>query len=125
MREIASVYGKADLHNIVRDIKGDFADRFYSRIKKYKNFGIKCMSADHGIKRIKQGGNFILIFYNCPIYGVFQKYGLKELGVKTVDVVGCTQFEPDSDCGKKNIPIDTPLNFHPNHIGSVVPSEEP
>ena len=58
-------------------------------------------------------------------YDSASKYAYTTLGVKTVDVVGCTQFEPDSDCGKKNIPIDTPLEFHPNHIGVVVPSEEP
>ena len=50
----------------------------------------------------------------------------EELGVKTVDVVGCTQFEDDSDCGKQNIPIQNvgSLRFHPNHIGSILPSEE-
>ena len=49
-----------------------------------------------------------------------------ELGVKTVDVVGCTEFENDSDCGRQNIPTEliSTLNFHPNHIGSVVPSED-
>ena len=65
----------------------------------------------------------------------------QELGVKTVDVVGCemtsifadygTQDEgsdkPYSDCGRKNIPMAEmgSLIFHPNHIGVIVPSEEP
>ena len=51
---------------------------------------------------------------------------MKELGVKMIDVVGCTQFEPDSDCGKMNIPIDKALslNFHPNHKGCIAPSIE-
>jgi len=51
----------------------------------------------------------------------------KDLGVQTLDVVGCTQFEPDSDCGRQGVPIsqaDT-LTFHPNHIGSLAPSIEP
>jgi HK97 family phage portal protein len=50
----------------------------------------------------------------------------EELGVKTVDVVGCTKFEPDSDCGKQGIPLQNvaSLRFHPNHIGSILPSEE-
>lgn len=54
-------------------------------------------------------------------------YAYQELGVKSVDVVGCTQFESYSDCGKQNIDIaKVPmLVFHPNHIGTVVPSKEP
>lgn len=51
----------------------------------------------------------------------------KELDVKKVDVVGCTQFEPDSDCGKKGILLTEVLNlrFHPNHIGALAPEMEP
>lgn len=49
----------------------------------------------------------------------------KDLDVKTIDVVGCENFEPDSDCGRQNVPIDQQLNFHPNHIGVVVPHIEP
>ena len=51
----------------------------------------------------------------------------KELDVKKVDVVGCTQFEPDSDCGKKGILLTEVLNlrFHPNHIGALAPEIEP
>ena len=52
--------------------------------------------------------------------------GYRELGVTTVDVVGCEDgvHEP-WDCNKtgfalSEIPI---LNFHPNHTGSVVPAE--
>lgn len=47
----------------------------------------------------------------------------KELGVKKVDVVGCTLLEPDSDCGKKDIPVDSIqlLVFHPNHKGCLAP----
>lgn len=54
------------------------------------------------------------------------KVAYQEIGVKEVDIVGCTMFEPDSDCGAQNIPvekIDT-LSFHPNHIGVPAPSEE-
>lgn len=50
----------------------------------------------------------------------------EDLGVKSFDVVGCTQFEPDSDCGKINIPlarVKAGLTFHPNHIGAVAPSD--
>lgn len=49
-----------------------------------------------------------------------------EIGVKTVDVVGCTQFEPDSDCGRQDIPISMipALTYHPNHIGCLAPSVE-
>ncbi len=59
-------------------------------------------------------------------YDAGNKIVYEDLGVKTVDVVGCTQFEPDSDCGKQDIPIlnMSSLVFHPNHIGVVVPSEE-
>jgi len=48
-----------------------------------------------------------------------------DLGVKMFDIVGCTQFESYSDCGRVNIPIATVkagLTFHPNHIGAIVPS---
>lgn len=50
-----------------------------------------------------------------------------EVGVKTVDIVGCTQFEIDSDCGKQNVAVYriSSLNFHPNHIGTPAPSIEP
>lgn len=50
----------------------------------------------------------------------------EDLGVKSFDVVGCTQFEPNSDCGKINIPlarVKAGLTFHPNHIGAVAPSD--
>lgn len=51
----------------------------------------------------------------------------KDIGVKTCDVIGCTQFEPDSDCGATDVPIDKAgsLSFHPNHLGCIVPSEIP
>lgn len=50
----------------------------------------------------------------------------QDIGVKTVDVIGCTEFEANSDCGRQNVPVVmmSMLNFHPNHIGVVVPSEE-
>lgn len=50
----------------------------------------------------------------------------QEIGVKTVDVVGCTQLEPDSDCGRKDIPLQLipALKFHPRHIGCLAPAEE-
>lgn len=50
----------------------------------------------------------------------------KDQGVDTVDVVGCEQFENDSDCGRTGIPIDLAdtLSFHPNHIGAIVPAEK-
>lgn len=54
------------------------------------------------------------------------KVAYQEIGVKTVDIVGCTEFEADSDCGKQNInvaSIDT-LTFHPNHVGCPAPSKE-
>jgi HK97 family phage portal protein len=50
----------------------------------------------------------------------------KEIGVERVDVIGCTMFEPDSDCGAQNrklIEVDS-FVFHPNHVGAIVPSEE-
>jgi hypothetical protein len=52
--------------------------------------------------------------------------GYKEIGTQYVDVVGCTQFEVDSDCGKQNVPIGQAdnLQFHPNHGGCIVPSKE-
>ena len=58
-------------------------------------------------------------------YDAGNKVAYEELGVKYVDVIGCTQFEPYSDCGKQNIPINemSSLVFHPNHIGVVVPRE--
>lgn len=49
-----------------------------------------------------------------------------DLGFDTFDVVGCTQFEANSDCGKMNIPLSRVLlglTFHPNHIGVIVPSK--
>tara|TARA_R110000796_G_scaffold132491_3_gene247947 strand:+ start:441 stop:2501 length:2061 start_codon:yes stop_codon:yes gene_type:complete len=54
------------------------------------------------------------------------KVAYQEIGVRTVDVVGCQNLEEDSDCGKLNIPIEqmSTLRFHPNHIGSVLPSKE-
>lgn len=51
----------------------------------------------------------------------------REIGVKEIDIVGCTMFEPDSDCGKQNVPVAqmSALSFHPNHLGTAAPSEEP
>lgn len=50
----------------------------------------------------------------------------KDIGVEKVDVIGCTMFEWDSDCGRRGIPVGliSSLKFHPNHIGSLAPSEE-
>lgn len=58
-------------------------------------------------------------------YDAGSKMAYKELGVEYIDVVGCEQLEPDSDCGARKVPIDKPLVFHPNHIGVVVPHDEP
>ena len=48
----------------------------------------------------------------------------KGLGIKKVDVVGCTMLEADSDCGARGVPMDKAdsLVFHPNHIGSIQPA---
>jgi hypothetical protein len=50
----------------------------------------------------------------------------KDIGVEKVDVIGCTMFEWNSDCGRRGIPVGliSSLKFHPNHIGSLAPSEE-
>lgn len=50
----------------------------------------------------------------------------KELDVKTVDLVGCTQFEADFDCGAKDVPVEqaADLRRHPNCKGSLAPSRE-
>jgi len=50
----------------------------------------------------------------------------KDIGVEKVDVIGCTMFEWNSDCGRRGIPVGLigSLKFHPNHIGSLAPSEE-
>lgn len=52
------------------------------------------------------------------------KIAYEKLDVKFVDVVGCTEFEPDSDCGKQNIAVTEMLSseFHPNHIGTFAPN---
>lgn len=50
------------------------------------------------------------------------KIGYDELGIKTFDVVGCEDNE--TDCNAQNIDaseVDN-LEFHPNHTGSLVPS---
>jgi HK97 family phage portal protein len=56
-----------------------------------------------------------------------------DIGVENVDVVGCGGLsvevggdELNSDCGVQDKPISqmSSLNFHPNHIGVIVPSEE-
>ena len=66
--------------------------------------------------------------------GAYESYN--ELGVGTVDVIGCdftsvtasygTQDEIYGDCGKTGIPIAemAALDFHPNHIGVIAPSKE-
>jgi len=54
------------------------------------------------------------------------KVAYQEIGVEKVDIVGCTQFESDSDCGAQGklvSEIDS-LIFHPNHIGCPAPSAE-
>jgi HK97 family phage portal protein len=57
----------------------------------------------------------------------------KELGVKEVDVIGCGGIsvlaggeEEFGYCGVQDISITqfSSLDFHPNHIGTIVPSEE-
>lgn len=57
-------------------------------------------------------------------YDAGNQIAFKDLGVETIDVVGCTQFEPDSDCGATDVPIADVGNlvFHPNHIGTIAPS---
>lgn len=63
------------------------------------------------------------------------KISYTELGVKTIDVIGCdqtsveasygTMTETSSDCGVTGVPMAEmgSLDFHPNHLGAVVPSE--
>ncbi|GBR74601.1 phage portal protein [Candidatus Termititenax aidoneus] len=48
----------------------------------------------------------------------------KDLGVEYCDVVGCTEFEPTSDCGAQHVPMAqvSSLHYHPNHIGCIAPS---
>lgn len=50
--------------------------------------------------------------------------GYRELGVTTVDVVGCEDTHGQWDCNKGGFPISQipQLNLHPNHTGSVVPA---
>lgn len=50
----------------------------------------------------------------------------QDIGVKKVDVIGCTMFESYSACGWKNIDVHLipTLKFHPNHIGVITPAEE-
>ena len=59
-------------------------------------------------------------------YRAGTKVAYEEIGVKTVDIVGCTMFESWSDCGAKNVPVADieALLFHPNHVGVPAPSEE-
>lgn len=54
------------------------------------------------------------------------KVAYTEIGVKTIDVVGCTEFEAEWDCGAQGVPLDEvdSLAFHPNHNGCFAPSEE-
>lgn len=49
--------------------------------------------------------------------------GYSEIGVTTVDVVGCEDAHEPWDCNKTGFPISNiaNLNFHPNHTGTVVP----
>ena len=51
----------------------------------------------------------------------------KEIGVQKIDIVGCTEFEKDSDCGAEGIAVDmiSTLSYHPNHIGVPAPVVEP
>lgn len=46
----------------------------------------------------------------------------KELGVNTLDVVGC--LDDHGNCNRRGIPIaeGSSLRFHPNHTGSIVPA---
>jgi HK97 family phage portal protein len=50
----------------------------------------------------------------------------KDLGVEVLDMVGCTEFEPEYDCGKQGIPIGeaSSVRVHPNHVGSLAPAKE-
>jgi len=51
-------------------------------------------------------------------------FGYDNAGVEYVDVIGCEMIEPEWDCGQTNVPIQDAysLEFHPNHIGTFVPS---
>lgn len=54
----------------------------------------------------------------------------KNIGVKTVDIIGCTRTaeeEGGGDCAAQDVPVGQMdgLDFHPNHIGVPAPSEEP
>lgn len=48
----------------------------------------------------------------------------KQLGVTTVDMVGCTDTHEPYDCNKRGLPLSAMLdaNVHANHIGTFVPS---
>ena len=50
------------------------------------------------------------------------KLSYDDMGVKTFDVVGCSELEPTSDCGAVNVPMSewNQLTFHPNHVGTRV-----
>jgi len=49
-----------------------------------------------------------------------------QIGVRFIDVVGCDEAHEPWDCLLQHVPIEEipNLNFHPNHTGSVVPTEE-
>jgi len=58
----------------------------------------------------------------------------KEIGVNTVDIVGCTGLsvrvggsEEVGSCGWQDIPVSqiSSLDYHPNHVGVPAPSVEP
>lgn len=51
--------------------------------------------------------------------------GYRDIGVTTVDVIGCEDAHEPWDCNKSGFSIsEVPnLNFHPNHTGTVVPSQ--
>lgn len=61
------------------------------------------------------------------VYNQVAQLSFDDLGVKYVQVVGCTQIEPDTHCdsdGSKGIyPVSfiPHMKFHPNHRGVIVP----
>jgi len=79
MRNIANKYSRERLHEIIQGIKEEFVERLNAQRKQNLRMRIECMCADHDLTKKKIGNQEELIFYNCPIFGVFKFLGLVDI----------------------------------------------
>jgi len=101
----------------------DIGDNIAKKLKKYETTDVGRISRARRIARTE----------SRAAWDAGAEIAYNELGAETVDVIGCIGLsrqvggnEASGDCGVQNVPIAqmSSLEFHPNHIGVIVPGKE-